>query len=58
MFFIFTCFAFTGSVQVVVGAQELALAVGAAVVDAGSQVGSHVHLGCDIGTRLKPGNGR
>lgn len=50
-----TCFALAGGVQVVVGAQQLALAVRAAVVDAGSQVGAHVHLGRDVGARLEAG---
>lgn len=49
-----TSFALAGSVQVVVGAQQLALAVDAAVIDAGGEVGAQVHLSCHIGARLKP----
>ena len=49
-----TSFALAGSVQVVVGAQQLALAVDAAVVDAGREVGAQVHLGRHIGAGLEP----
>lgn len=49
-----TSFALAGGVQVVVGAQQLALAVDAAVVDAGREVGTQVHLSCHIGAGLKP----
>lgn len=48
-----TCFAFTRSIKVVVGAQQLALSVRPAVVDARRQVGAHVHLGRDVGARLE-----
>lgn len=50
-----TCFAFTRGVKVVVGAQQLALSVRPAVVDARRQVGAHVHLGRDVGARLESG---
>lgn len=50
-----TCFAFTCSVKVVVGAQQLALSVRPTVVDARRQVGAHVHLGRDISAQLKSG---
>lgn len=50
-----TCFAFTGGIKVVVGAQQLALSVRPAVVDARRQVGAHVHLGRDVGARLESG---
>lgn len=49
-----TSFALAGGVQVVAGAQQLALAVDAAVVDAGREVGAQVHLGCHIGAGLEP----
>lgn len=39
-----TGFALTGSVQVVIGAQEFALPIRATVVDTRGQVGSQVHL--------------
>lgn len=50
-----TCFAFTGGVKVVVGAQQLALSVRPAVVDARRQVRAHVDLRGDIRARLEPG---
>lgn len=50
-----TCFAFTRGVKVVVGAQQLALSVRPAVIDARRQVGAHVHLRCDVGARLESG---
>lgn len=50
-----TCFAFTGGVQVVVGAQQLALSVGPAVIDARRQVRAHVNLCGDIGAHVEPG---
>lgn len=55
-----TCFALACSIQVVVGAQQLALAVGAAVVDTWRQVGAKVDLRCHIAAHLKPAetNGR
>lgn len=49
-----TCFTLACSIQVVVGAQEFALAIGAAVIDAGGQVRAKVHLSCYITTQLKP----
>lgn len=49
-----TCFTLACSIQVVVGAQEFALAIGAAVIDAGGQVRAKVHLSCYISTQLKP----
>lgn len=52
-----TCFAFTGSVQVVVSAQQLALSVQAAVVDARRQVRAHVYLSGDVSAHFKPGTG-
>lgn len=52
-----TCFAFTGGVKVVVGAQQLALSVRPAVVDARRQVGAHVHLRSDVAARLEPVGG-
>lgn len=52
-----TCFAFTGGVKVVVGAQQLALSVRPAVVDARRQVGAHVHLRCDVAAGLEPVGG-
>lgn len=48
-----TCFAFTRGIKVVVGAQQLALSVRPAVIDARRQVGAHVHLSCDVGARLE-----
>lgn len=50
-----TCFAFAGGVQVVVGAQQLALSVRPAVVDARRQVRAHVDLSGDVRARLEPG---
>lgn len=50
-----TCFAFTGGVKVVVGAQQLALSVRPAVVDARRQVRAHVDLRGDIRAHLEPG---
>lgn len=52
-----TCFAFTGGVKVVVGAQQLALSVRPAVVDARRQVRAHVDLRGEIRARLEPGGG-
>ena len=49
-----TSFALAGGIQVVVGAQQLALAVDAAVVDAGREVGAQIDLSCHIGARLEP----
>lgn len=53
-----TCFAFARGVKVVVGAQQLALPVRSAVIDARRQVGAHVHLSCDVGARLESGEGK
>lgn len=53
-----TCFAFTRGIKVVVGAQQLALSVRPAVIDARRQVGAHVHLSCDVGARLESGEGK
>lgn len=50
-----TSFALAGSIQVVVGAQQLALAVHATVIDAGREVGTQVHLSRHVGAELKPG---
>ena len=49
-----TSFALAGGIQVVVGAQQLALAIDAAVVDAGREVGAQVHLGRHVGAGLEP----
>lgn len=49
-----TSFALAGSIQVVVGAQQLALAIDATVVDAGREVGTQVHLSRHVGAGLKP----
>lgn len=48
-----TSFALAGGIQVVVGAQQLALAIDATVIDAGREVGMQVHLSCHVGARLK-----
>lgn len=50
-----TCFAFTGGVQVVVGAQQLALSVRPAVIDARRQVRAHVYFSGDIRAHFEPG---
>lgn len=55
---IVTCFAFTCSIKVVVGAQKLALSICPTVIDAWCQVGTHIHLGSDIGARFKSGKVR
>lgn len=52
-----TGFALAGGVQVVVGAQQLALPVDAAVVDAGREVGAQVDLGRHVGAGLEPAPG-
>ena len=49
-----TCFTFTRCIKVVVGAQQLALPIHPTVIDAWRQVGAQVHLGCHVGTLLKP----
>lgn len=51
---VLTCFTLACSIQVVVGAQEFALAIGATVIDAGGQVRAKIHLSCYISTHFKP----
>lgn len=49
-----TCFALACSVQVVIGAEEFALAISATVIDTWGQIGPEIHFCCYISARLKP----
>lgn len=49
-----TCFALARRVQVVIGAEEFALAVSATVIDTWGQIGPKIYFCCYISARLKP----
>lgn len=49
-----TCFALACSVQVVIGAEEFALAISATVIDTWGQIGPKIHFCSYISACLKP----